>query len=737
MRKISRKGRVRRGAQALCLRHYNRLCKSKVLLDQERISHEKEQPKPCAKYARGGVSLAVVTAGLTLALNPALAPATLGDNSAAAGLNAIEALAAQTADGLAMRGMDTTAISGDAFDVATVVGLGSKTLYADVYVNGSKKAADIEYSYSNPDDQAGVVQLKTTLDVVAQHSGNVTVKFFSAKSADRGGADPVYEANLYAVCMRVNGEKTTQVVGLRTSSAADATRAFAAPRLVVRDGQTYRLTSTATSAATTLEDGTLYVDYAPASATGVAASVTYVDQDGAVLAVDSVGTLADGESQTVAVRKTVEGSSKVYVPLSKAATVTVTSANPEATITCVARKDADRTTSKVSVAYVTAEGKQLMADTVEVSSGGYNYAAPTTFSQSRDGAVARYELTGATDNRGNTYTAAQAAALSFTFDGATEYTLTYAAQNVQLGFTVNFALVAPDANGNLTVSVDPSLAKTAEFSKDAAATVELPETIERDGYTYTLFGGEKTLSFTWADFEAGALATDTAYYTRSDVTVPAAYDVCVRYVDAETGTQLSTQTLTCSPDGGALAIQGPETLTANGTSYVRLSGQETAITHRFFSPYRTYTIYYGVAGSKFAGDTTITRTTVIDGGTTTYSITTDGGSTSTSTNGGLVNDAAYTTVVTVVEEEPAETDANADAGANSRGGSQSESDVISPEGETLTEERLEDSENPLARAFAKGGIGWVVSAVAGVMAALLLLLFLILKRRRKQEEEEA
>ena len=681
---------------------------------------------------RGGVSLAVVTAGLALALSPTLAPAPLVEGtSAAQGINAIEALAAQTLDGVAMRGMDTTSISGDAFDVATVVGLGSNTLYADVYVNGSKKATDIEYAYSNVTDQAGVVQLKTTQDVVANHSGNITVKFYANKTADRDGQSPVYEANLYAVCMRVNGEKTTQMVGLRTSAAADATRAFAAPRLVVRDGQTYRLSTTSTTATPTLEDGVLYVDYAPASTTGVAASVTYVDQDGNVLYTDSVGTLADNESQTVAVRKTIEGSSKVYVPLSKAATVTVSAANPEVTITCVARKDADRTASKVSIKYVTADGKQLMADTVEVTSGGYNYAAPQMFSQSRDGAVARYVLTGATDNRGNTYTADQAAALSFTFDGATEYTLTYETQNVQLGFTVNFALVAPDADGNLTVTVDSS--KTVEFSKDAPATVELPATIERDGHTYTLVGGEKTLTYTWADFESGVLTADTAYYTREDVVTPSAYDVTVRYVDAETGTQLSTSTLTCDPAGDALSIQGPQTLDIDGVSYVRLSGQEAAITHRFYAPYRTYTIYYAKAGSKFAGDTTITRTTVIDGGTTTYSITTDGGSTNNSTNGGLVNNAPYTTVVTVIEEEADETDA--DANGNSRSRSESQSDVISPEGESLTEERLSDSENPLARAFAEGGIGWVISAIAGVIAALLLLLFFILKRRRKQEEE--
>ncbi len=677
-----------------------------------------------------------VCAGLSLALCLTLAPATL--NTTTGSFDMSVAVAAQTLDGTVMRGLDTTAISGDAFDVASVLGLEGNTLYADVLVGGKVKSQDITYAYSKSTDQAGVVQLETTKDVVAKNSGNLTLSFYANKTSERNGESPVYTANLYAVCMTVDGEKIGSVedtmVGIRTSAASDAARSFTAPRLIVRDGQTYRLKSSSTSAVPTLEDGVLYVDYEKVSAAGVAASVTYVDQDGNVIYTDAVGTLADGESKTVGVLSTVESGSKVYVPLASAAAVTVSAANPEVTIHCVERKAADRATSKVSIKYVDADGKQLMADSVEVSSGGYNYAAPTTFSQSRDGSVARYVLTGAVDNRGNTYTADEAKALSFTYDGATEYTLTYGAEAVQLTFTVNVAFVSPDANGNLTVAVDASQTKSAQFSEGNPATIELPATIEKDGYTYNLAGSDSTLTYSWEDFQAGALTTDTAYYTRSDVVAPEAYDVTVRYVDAETGTVLSTQTMTSTPDGGALSIQGPETLDVDGVSYVRLSGQEAALTHRFYAPYRTYTIYYAKAGSQFAGDTTITRTVVTDGGTTTYNINTDGGSTSTSGTG-LVDTAPYTTVVTVVEVADDAANANASNASNSRNRRQEESEVISPDGEDLSEESISDDGNPLARAFAKGGIGWVVSAIAGILALILLLLFFIAKRRKNDEEE--
>ena len=80
-------------------------------------------------------SRATTCVGLSLALSLALTPIALpahADEPAAGS----SSQAAQGVESLSVRGIDTLSVGGDAFDVATAVGLGSATLYADVSVGG-------------------------------------------------------------------------------------------------------------------------------------------------------------------------------------------------------------------------------------------------------------------------------------------------------------------------------------------------------------------------------------------------------------------------------------------------------------------------------------------------------------------------------------------------------------------------------------------------------------------------
>lgn len=316
--------------------------------------------------------------------------------------------AAGETDQLVVRGVDTLAVGGDAFDVATAVGLGGNTLYADVSVGGAVRQHDLPYAYDNATDQAGVVSLNAKAGYVASHSGKISLDFYTAATADRQQAEPVLSATVYAVAMKVNGQVAGSVadnmVGIRTAAAGDELQPFEAPRLIVRGGNTYRLVGGST-ATPTFEDGVLYVNYEKVDAQGVSASVTYVDEDGAVLQRDDLGMLAADESQTVGVRETVEANGRVYVPVSKMPTVTVSAAQPEITVHCLPRREVSTATQTVSISYVSTTGTALMRDKIDVGAGGYRYAPPTVFSQARDGSIDRYVLAGARDNRGNTYTA--------------------------------------------------------------------------------------------------------------------------------------------------------------------------------------------------------------------------------------------------------------------------------------------------------------------------------------------
>ncbi len=678
-----------------------------------------------------GVALA-----LTLSLTPVASPAYAVDGAAAtADGTTATAADSQAQSAVSLRGIDTLSVGGDAFDLATVVGLGGDTLYADVSVNGSVKQRDLPYTYDRATDEAGVVSLSAKASYVAAHSGAIDISFH-AKDADGVNSAALLDATVYAVAMRVDGQAfggalEGSLLGIRTCTAADATQPFEAPRLVVRDGKTYRLATAAATATPVLVDGVLYVDYEAVDEAGVSATVTYVDENGAVLLRDDLGTLADGQEQTTAVRDTVEANNRVYVPISKMPTVTVSAASPEVVVHCLPRKEASQETRTATINYVSADGTQLMRDKVEVGVGGYTYAPPTVFSQARDGSVERYMLAGGSDNRGATWDASAAASLTLAFDGAPEITLVYEAQAATLSYTVNFALVTPADGGGYAVQVDSS--ESATVSEAAAASVSLPATITRDGETYTRTGSEDALTYTWSDFTAGRTLSDTVYYTRSDVAPASAYDVTVRYVDVISGNELGSETLSCSPDGDALAISGPESLEAAGATYQRLTGQEAAIAHRYYAPYRTYTIYYAQPGAVSEGDTTVVRTDVIDGGVRYYEVNPTTGTVTTTTasgtatTGGLTASTPYSTVVT-----------NNNAAASA---APTSSDVIAPNGESAYEERISDEETPLASAD-EGAIaaqegsmvpaGIAAAAIAAVAAACFAALAFVRRSVRKQ-----
>ncbi len=672
----------------------------------------KSQPMPHAAACTG---MALV---LSLSLAPAPVLAYADDASASA-----TAAASQSASGVSLRGIDTLSVAGDAFDLATVVGLGGNTLYADVSVDGQVKQKDLPYTYDRATDEAGVVSLNAKASYVAAHSGSIDIAFHT-KAAD-GSSEALLDATVYAVAMRVGGQPIGSVadslVGIRTCQAADATQAFEAPRLIVRNGQTYRLASNAATATPQLVDGVLYVDYELVDEAGVSASVTYVDENGAELLRDDLGTLSAGQEQTATVRDTVEANGRVYVPVSKMPTVTVSAASPEVIVRCLPRTEASMETRTVTINYVSASGTQLMRDKVEVGVGGYVYAPPTTFSQARDGSVDRYTLAGGSDSRGASWDASAASSLTLAFDGAPEVTLVYDAQDANLTYTVNFALVTPADGGGYAVQLDSS--ESATVSASAAASVALPATIERDGQTYARASSDDTLTYAWSDFSAGRALSDTVYYTRSDVQPSAAYDVTVHYVDVISGNELGSEVLSCSPDGEALSISGPESLEVEGAAYERLTGQEAAITHSYFAPYRTYTIYYAQPGAVSEGDTTVVRTDVIDGGVRYYEVNPTAGTVTTTnatgtTTGGLAASTPYTTVVT-------------GSGDGTGAAADSLSDVIAPNGESAYEERIADEETPLASSdegaaaeqapsLAPAGIAAAaIAAVAAVCAAAL------------------
>ena len=612
---------------------------------------------------------------------------------------------------------------GDSFECATVTGLGSGTLYADVSIDGKVVTKDMKYKYDDASDTFGVVQLNASADQVRKYSGKMQLDFYTAKTADRDeDASPLLSAKVYAVCADAGSDSsaTGTMVGIRVAREGEATSPFAAPQTIIRGEST---SFEWDGNEPTLKDGVLYVGYAKPedAATSIQGAVIYVDEQGIEIKRVSEQ-IESGKQKVVTLLTTFESNGKTYTVKAKASQVTLTAQSPVQRVYCMAK------TKVVTVNYVSATtGKTLVVDRVTVGAGGYKYAPATVFSQAHDLDVMRYTLAGATDSAGNTYTAAEAKTLSLTRGGAQTYTLTYEPEETELTYTVNFALVSAGKNGNTDVAVTKSA--TAKVSASTDATVELPATIEKDGATYKRSGSDTSLTYTWADLSAGRALSDTVYYVSSDVTTPDAYDVTVRYVDAVSGTELGTKTLTCKPDGSALSITSPESVTYKGMEYTRLSGQSAAITHRFYAPYRTYTVYYAVPGSMTEGDTTVTRTVVVDGGIRYYTIRADG-TVSTAANGttGLVATTPYTAISTTATTGTTD---SADGSSASDSSSDQTSDATAPSGDTAYEERIADDETPLSsgKETNSNRPALIAAGVAAVAVIAALLLFLWRRKR--------
>ena len=612
---------------------------------------------------------------------------------------------------------------GDSFECATVTGLGSGTLYADVSIDGKVVTKDMKYQYDDASDTFGVVQLNASADQVRKYSGKMQLDFYTAKTADRDeDASPLLSAKVYAVCADAGSDSsaTGTMVGVRVAREGEATSPFAAPQTIIRGEST---SFEWDGNEPTLKDGVLYVGYAKPedAATSIQGAVIYVDEQGIEIKRVSEQ-IESGKQKVVTLLTSFDANGKTYTVKAKASQVTLTAQSPVQRVYCMAK------TKVVTVNYVSATtGKTLVVDHVTVGAGGYKYTPATVFSQAHDLDVMRYTLAGATDSAGNTYTAAEAKTLSLTRGGAQTYTLTYEPEETELTYTVNFALVSAGKNGNTDVAVTKSA--TAKVSASTDATVELPATIEKDGATYKRSGSDTSLTYTWADLSAGRALSDTVYYVSSDVTTPEAYDVTVRYVDAVSGTELGTKTLTCKPDGSALSITSPESVTYKGMEYTRLSGQSAAITHRFYAPYRTYTVYYAVPGSMTEGDTTVTRTVVVDGGIRYYTIRADG-TVSTAANGttGLVATTPYTAISTTATTGTTD---SADGSSATDSGSDQTSDATAPSGDTAYEERIADDETPLSsgKETNSNRPALIAAGVAAVAVILALLLFLWRRKR--------
>lgn len=119
-------------------------------------------------------------------------------------------------------------------------------------------------------------------------------------------------------------------------------------------------------------------------------------------------------------------------------------------------------------------------------------------------------------------------------------------------------------------------------------------------------GNMEPITYAWEDLEKGTDVLQYVYYVPKDYTPGDTYDITVQYMNIANSQILRSETITIDPETNDFVnILGEERFSLGDDTYVRLAGQETAIRHAYFSPARTYTIYYRDVNDELSSQITI------------------------------------------------------------------------------------------------------------------------------------
>lgn len=253
-------------------------------------------------------------------------------------------------------------------------------------------------------------------------------------------------------------------------------------------------------------------------------------------------------------------------------------------------------------------------------------------------------------------------------------------------------------------------------------------------------GNMEPITYAWEDLEKGTDVLQYVYYVSEDYVPGAAYDVTVQYMNIANSQVLRTETITIDPEANEYVnILGEETFAVGDDTYVRLAGQETAIRHAYFSPARTYTIYYRDVNDQLSSNITVRRTQIVD---TERTVIVPGTTVMTAAPVAATPEAA----TEVVDGAPADgTPAVVDAGVGTGDGSTIINDDENPLAnlagqDTGTERTIVDDENPLYSGLAHdmetSGSGMAIATATAVtlLVAGGIALFWWMRRRRSNQQ---
>lgn len=622
--------------------------------------------------------------------------------------------------------------------VLTVDGSAGETVYVKVSRDGQTVADRLEYTLA---DAQGTVALDFSGTDPFDPSSTYVVSAYGS----RDESSALYEGTIRPVYATLAGGGT-QLIGVSTKGESDASRSFVAPAtLTAGEERVFSLSQPEVG-----EDGT-YSYAAQNASDSVTGTLSYVTDDGTVVAQTTVDGITPTQSQTVAVEAVVQDEvGAFYRSVRFSDEVTLSYLSSSATVR-VKPAEAAGGYYVAQVKLVSTDGTTLATDSLSVTKK-YAYTAPSVISVAATDEQGRlvYEsyklVTSADEGQSVVFEPGDAYSQSGEAATFTYRKIDTEQQTEPLTWVVVVENIAETATSRRVVEqtsyqVEPGT--TASYVvKDSYTSA--------DGTELFALGSCKGATYTY-EYGSGADMVQHVYVAPegyADTLEP--YELTVNYVDVANNEVVRTQTINVTETNADTLVDSPATFVEGGVTYVRLAGQEEPLVHNYFNANRTYTVYYRDVNDTDNADVVIRRlrtiylpgtTTVIDGGTTTTdngTTTTDGGT--TTTDGGTTVSGADATVnnagvggtddtgATVVGTPGGENVAidNGDGSAS----------VVTPDGEDAETMRIEDQATPLAGPSASNSAlkTRAVVAALGAAAAVLAVLFVIFKRRKAQDD---
>lgn len=403
------------------------------------------------------------------------------------------------------------------------------------------------------------------------------------------------QAHYYSVYYSINGTETEEANGTIISGE---TATYTAPTQLEVEGKIYQLHGSDTYR---IEYGVsryvfTYEEYDPDAKT---ATVTLVDEKGNVLdTMTGIVGFYDGDV-VFSLPDTLEVNNRTYTKLDLVNQITVNYDSPTLNYTVVYRADDEVNTDPYSVRiqYVDSNtGSVLGEDFLTVTADDIStdatlqFAVPAELQITDNGAVSYYRLADGEE------TVIDHAASDYQ---TSIYQVSYTLIDEETAYTWSIRLI-DTATGNILQTIDQTV------EPGTSVTFEPETQITVDDVDYVLDPG---MSNRYEHAYSDASRILYVYYNEEGSPALQDYDLTIRYRSVTTDEVIyeTTQTATVS---GASVIDAPETYSVDDVEYVKLQGQDN-ISHEFYSPQRTYTIYYRDANDIQNADTVVTQEEIV------------------------------------------------------------------------------------------------------------------------------